>query len=131
MEKKSINYKSHILIQKFDDGYYAECPSLEGCYTQGFTHEEAVENIKDAIRLHILDRVSTGEDIPASAPIDWTRVKETVTEKTGKLNYDGIFSILEKKGFKLKRESERHKIYQNTMGKRITIPVYFSMKPSN
>ncbi len=124
MDKKSINYKSHILIQKFEDGYYAECPSLSGCYTQGFTHQEAVENIKDAIRLHILDRVSTGEEIPPSMPIDWTRVKETVTEKADNLEYDKIFSVLTKKGFTLKRESKRHRIYQNGEGKRITVPIF-------
>ncbi len=124
MDKKSINYKSHILIQKFEDGYYAECPSLSGCYTQGFTHEEAVENIKDAIRLHILDRIGEGEEIPASVPIDWTRVKETVTEKTDSFNYDKLVMVMEKKGFELKRESKKHRIFQNKNGKRITVPVF-------
>lgn len=124
MEKKSINYKSHILIQKFDDGYYAECPSLEGCYTQGFTHEEAVENIKDAIRLHIIDRLSNGEVIPDPKPIDWTKVKEKVNDKYGKLEDIKLIKFLEEKGFSLKRESDKHKIFQNTNGKRITIPIF-------
>ncbi len=75
MKKRSMNYRSHILIQKFDDGYYAECPALDGCYTQGYTHEEAVENIKDAIRLHVLDRVSNGDEVPKSKSIDWANIK--------------------------------------------------------
>ena len=42
----------------------ASCPPLQGCYSQGDTYEEAVENIKDAIKLHIEDRLSEGEEIP-------------------------------------------------------------------
>ena len=35
-----------------EDGYWVvECPSLPGCVSQGETEEEALENIKDAIRL--------------------------------------------------------------------------------
>jgi hypothetical protein len=34
------------------------------CISQGDTYEEAVENIKDAIKLHIEDRLAAGEEIP-------------------------------------------------------------------
>ncbi len=35
-----------------EDGFWVvECPSLPGCISQGKTEEEALENIKDAIRL--------------------------------------------------------------------------------
>ena len=37
---------------------------LQGCYSQGETYEEAIANIKDAIRLHIEDRLADGEEIP-------------------------------------------------------------------
>jgi predicted RNase H-like HicB family nuclease len=40
------------------------CPSLQGCYSQGDTYEQAIENIKDAIRLHVQDRLADGEEIP-------------------------------------------------------------------
>jgi len=33
-----------------DGGYVIECPALPGCASQGDTVEEAVENIKEAIR---------------------------------------------------------------------------------
>ncbi|PJB70780.1 MAG: hypothetical protein CO095_08735 [Armatimonadetes bacterium CG_4_9_14_3_um_filter_58_7] len=39
----------------------ASCPALKGCYTQGDTYEEAMENIRDAIRLHIDARQAIGE----------------------------------------------------------------------
>lgn len=35
-----------------EDGFWVvECPSLPGCVSQGKTEEEALENIKDAIRV--------------------------------------------------------------------------------
>ena len=45
---------------------FAFCPELQGCYTQVDTYEEVLENIKDAIRLHIEDKIESGEDIPQS-----------------------------------------------------------------
>jgi len=32
-------------------GYWTECPSLSGCYSQGETIEEALENTREAIEL--------------------------------------------------------------------------------
>lgn len=58
-------YTLPIIIEKDKDGYYAACPALQGCYTQGDTYEEALANIKDAIALHIQDRIARGEEIEA------------------------------------------------------------------
>jgi len=46
-----------IIVEADADGYYVSCPALQGCYSQGDTYEEAFANIKDAIRLHIEDRL--------------------------------------------------------------------------
>jgi len=35
-------------------GYVVYGPTLTGCVSQGETEEEALENIKDAIRTHLL-----------------------------------------------------------------------------
>jgi predicted RNase H-like HicB family nuclease len=51
------NFLLAIVIEKDSDGYFAYCPALQGCYTQGETYEETLENIQDAIRLHIQDRL--------------------------------------------------------------------------
>ncbi|OYD14624.1 HicB family protein [candidate division WOR-3 bacterium JGI_Cruoil_03_51_56] len=59
-------YNLPIIIQKDKDGYFAYCPELQGCYTQGETYEEALVNLKDAIALHIQDRLKNGETIPKS-----------------------------------------------------------------
>jgi predicted RNase H-like HicB family nuclease len=43
-----MNYK--VLLIKSDEGYAINCPSLPGCWSQGKTREEALANIRDAIR---------------------------------------------------------------------------------
>jgi predicted RNase H-like HicB family nuclease len=53
-----------VVIEKDSDGYYAFCPSLQGCYTQGDSYEEALNHIEDAIRLHIEDRLADAKAIP-------------------------------------------------------------------
>ena len=53
-----------IVIEADADGFFVSCPPLQGCYSQGETYEEAVDNIKDAIKLHIEDRLAGGEEIP-------------------------------------------------------------------
>jgi len=57
-------YRFTAVIEKDQDGYFAVCPDLQGCYAQGDTYEEALENIRDAVRLHVEDRLASGEDIP-------------------------------------------------------------------
>ena len=51
----------NVVIEKDEDGYFAYCPQLQGCYTQGDTYEEALANIQDAIKLHVEDRKAEGE----------------------------------------------------------------------
>jgi antitoxin HicB len=53
-----------ILIPDETGGYVVEVPSLPGCYSQGETEAEALENIKEAIELHIEDMRAAGEDVP-------------------------------------------------------------------
>lgn len=53
-----------IIVESDSDGYFVSCPALQGCYSQGETYEEALENIKDAIRLHVEDRLANGEYPP-------------------------------------------------------------------
>ena len=55
-----------VVIEKDSEGYSAFCPALQGCYTQGDTYEEVLINLEDAIRLHIEDRLASGEPIPTS-----------------------------------------------------------------
>jgi predicted RNase H-like HicB family nuclease len=43
-----------VVIYPGEDGYWvAECPSLQGCVSQGHTKEEAIANIREAIQGYI------------------------------------------------------------------------------
>ena len=48
-----MSYKVSIVIEKDEDGYYAYCPWLEGCQTQGDSVEEATANIQEAVELYL------------------------------------------------------------------------------
>jgi predicted RNase H-like HicB family nuclease len=72
------NYKFSGVIEKDKDGYFAFCPELQGCYTQGDTYEDALENLKDAIRLHVEDRLASGEEIPQPESISLTSLDVAV-----------------------------------------------------
>ena len=45
--------KYKIVLQKTDGGYSVSCPGLPGCWSQGATEDEAIDNIKDAIREYL------------------------------------------------------------------------------
>ncbi|MBI5957073.1 MAG: type II toxin-antitoxin system HicB family antitoxin [Chloroflexi bacterium] len=45
--------KASVLIEKDEHGFYAWCPELKGCQSQGSTLEEAMANIKEAIELYL------------------------------------------------------------------------------
>lgn len=42
-----MNYK--VLLHESDEGLSVSCPGLPGCWSQGATEEEALQNIHDAI----------------------------------------------------------------------------------
>ncbi len=50
-----------VVIEEDEEagGYVVSCPSLPGCFSQGDTTEEALENIKEAIQACL---ESLGED---------------------------------------------------------------------
>jgi len=49
----NTSYKVSVIIEKDKYGYYAYCPELEGCQTQGDSLEEVLNNIKEAIELYL------------------------------------------------------------------------------
>jgi predicted RNase H-like HicB family nuclease len=48
-----MNQKVNIIIEKDPLGYYAYCPQLIGCQSQGDTFEEVLRNIKEALELYL------------------------------------------------------------------------------
>jgi predicted RNase H-like HicB family nuclease len=45
--------KYKIAIHRSDEGYSISVPGLPGCWSQGATEAEALENIRDAIREYL------------------------------------------------------------------------------
>ena len=58
-----MNYK--VLLQKSEEGYSVSCPGLPGCWSQGETEEEALENIRDAIQEYLaaVDELAKDADV--------------------------------------------------------------------
>jgi predicted RNase H-like HicB family nuclease len=42
-----------VVVNESDEGFSVSCPGLPGCWSQGGTEEETLENIKDAIREYL------------------------------------------------------------------------------
>ena len=52
------------LEQDEDGGVIASCPALPGCHSQGGTTDEAIANVKEAIRGYISSMRKHGEQVP-------------------------------------------------------------------
>ena len=46
-----MNYK--VILHESEEGYSVSCPGLPGCWSQGQTEEEALENIQEAIKEYL------------------------------------------------------------------------------
>lgn len=46
-----MRYK--VILHSSGEGYGVSCPDLPGCWPQGATESEALENIRDAIREYL------------------------------------------------------------------------------
>lgn len=47
-----MQYKADI-INKEEHGYFAYCPALPGCVTQGDSYEETILHAKEAVSLYL------------------------------------------------------------------------------
>ncbi|NOT48340.1 MAG: type II toxin-antitoxin system HicB family antitoxin [Acidobacteria bacterium] len=51
----------NVTLERDEDGIWiVECPSIPGCVSQGGTKDEAIENIKDAIKICLEVRAEKG-----------------------------------------------------------------------
>jgi predicted RNase H-like HicB family nuclease len=59
--EEHMKYK--VSLKKTEEGYSIWVPGLPGCWSQGNTEEEALENIKDAIQsyLQTVEELTKGE----------------------------------------------------------------------
>ncbi len=51
----------NVTLERDEDAVWiAECPSIPGCVSQGKTKDEAIENIRDAIKVCLEVRAEKG-----------------------------------------------------------------------
>jgi predicted RNase H-like HicB family nuclease len=48
-----MKHKVSVVIEKDRSGFYAFCPELPGCQSQGDTLEEVTANIREAVDLYL------------------------------------------------------------------------------
>ncbi|MSQ15843.1 MAG: type II toxin-antitoxin system HicB family antitoxin [Dehalococcoidia bacterium] len=62
-------YVFKVLVEegKFEDGrtaYHSYCPVLNGYHTWGYTYQEALTNIQEAVSLYVDDLIASGKAVP-------------------------------------------------------------------
>ena len=48
-----ITMKYKVVLHESEEGYAVSCPALPGCWSQGETEADALENIQDAIQEYL------------------------------------------------------------------------------
>jgi predicted RNase H-like HicB family nuclease len=51
-----------VALRHTEEGYSVSCPGLPGCWSQGSTEQEALENIQDAIREYLTVAAEISQD---------------------------------------------------------------------
>jgi len=67
--------KASVVIEKDEHGYYAWCPELKGCQSQGASLEEALTNIREAIELYVETLPPEERDVLLSQEILTTAIE--------------------------------------------------------
>jgi len=67
--------KASVVIEKDGHGFYAWCPELRGCQSEGNTIEEAIANIREAIELYLETLPADERDVLLSREILTTAVE--------------------------------------------------------
>ena len=64
-----------VLDQEEDGGYVVSVPALPGCVSEGDTRAEALNNIREAIALHVEDCREAGDPVPTEAGREFVEVE--------------------------------------------------------
>jgi predicted RNase H-like HicB family nuclease len=67
--------KVSVVIEQDEHGYYAWCPELKGCQSQGNTVEETLANIREAIELFLETLTDDERSVALSREILTTAVE--------------------------------------------------------
>jgi predicted RNase H-like HicB family nuclease len=52
---------SMICTKQSNNSYFAICPEISGCFTQGDTYEEAVANLKELVEITVKEDLTEEE----------------------------------------------------------------------
>lgn len=66
-----LDMRYKVKLNKTKRGYAIWCPALPGCWTLGETEEEALENIKDAIKTYL----ETVDEVTQNAELRYVEIR--------------------------------------------------------
>ena len=54
-----------VVLQQSEEGFSVSCPGLPGCWSQGATEDEALENIRNAIQgyMEVVNDLTRGQNV--------------------------------------------------------------------
>ena len=64
------SYIFRVVIEPDEDVYHAYCPAFKGCHSWGYTYEEALKNIQEAVQCHVEALLQAGDSIPTEPAED-------------------------------------------------------------
>ncbi len=64
------SYIFRVVIEPDEDVFHAYCPALKGCHSWGYTYEEALENIQEAVQCHVEALLQAGDPIPTEPDVE-------------------------------------------------------------
>ena len=91
-----MRYK--IVLHKSDDGYSVSCPGLPGCWSQGATEPEALENIRDAIQEYLAAVSDLSRNTPDAEvrEVDVTvQRRRSCPDPEARINHERAVRVLE------------------------------------
>ena len=69
MKVRDDMYKFLIVIERAGGNWSAYSPDLPGCVATGATREEAEQNMREALELHVQGMIEDGLPIPESSAV--------------------------------------------------------------
>ena len=82
LQVKSYTFKVVVEPDFYEDGtpaYHASIPDLPGCFSWGYTVEEALENLEATAKMWLEIKLERGEPIPQRATFDTPQITVNLT----------------------------------------------------
>jgi predicted RNase H-like HicB family nuclease/predicted RNA binding protein YcfA (HicA-like mRNA interferase family) len=95
-----MRYK--IALHHTDEGFSVSVPGLPGCWSQGATEEEAIQNIEDAIREYLAAR----DELLEGAVVREVEVAWQPVPRIAGVNHQDAVRALQKVGFRVVRQGK-------------------------